>query len=123
MRIWDIPPKYLCRSHLLGEHRELHAVWNILTRKPTRGGYINHPETRRWVGRLKALYRRHEQLVKEMKCRGFKHYSALDQKMAGGLARQDRFINTLAEQTEILRQKRCQCFLEKREDFSDQRYG
>ncbi len=22
MRIWDIKPKYLCRKHLLGEHRE-----------------------------------------------------------------------------------------------------
>jgi len=28
MRIWDIPPKRLCRSHLLGEHRELHAIWS-----------------------------------------------------------------------------------------------
>jgi hypothetical protein len=25
MRIWDIEPRKLCRNHLLGEHRELHA--------------------------------------------------------------------------------------------------
>lgn len=31
MRIWDIPPDKLCRNHLLGEHNELHAIWNILT--------------------------------------------------------------------------------------------
>ncbi|NCS72473.1 MAG: pyrimidine dimer DNA glycosylase, partial [Candidatus Magasanikbacteria bacterium] len=31
MRVWDIHPKYLCRKHLLGEHRELHGLWNILT--------------------------------------------------------------------------------------------
>lgn len=27
MRIWDLSPKRLCRNHLLGEHRELHAIW------------------------------------------------------------------------------------------------
>ncbi len=31
MRIWDIEPVRLCRAHLLGEHRELHGLWNILT--------------------------------------------------------------------------------------------
>ena len=25
MRIWDVDPALLCRSHLLGEHRELHG--------------------------------------------------------------------------------------------------
>ncbi len=36
MRIWDIPPKLLCRNHLLGEHRELHAIWSILTQETMR---------------------------------------------------------------------------------------
>jgi hypothetical protein len=49
MRIWDIPPDKLCRNHLLGEHNELHAMWNILTQG--KKGYSNHPETKRWVGR------------------------------------------------------------------------
>ena len=31
MRVWDVSPKELCRAHLLGEHRELHAIWTILT--------------------------------------------------------------------------------------------
>ena len=31
MRIWDIAAHKLCRNHLLGEHRELHAIWSILT--------------------------------------------------------------------------------------------
>jgi len=32
MRIWDLPVKDLCKNHLLGEHRELHAIWSILTK-------------------------------------------------------------------------------------------
>jgi len=31
MRIWDIPANKLCTKHLLGEHSELHGLWNILT--------------------------------------------------------------------------------------------
>ena len=30
MRIWDISPNKLCDKHLLGEHRELHAIWVII---------------------------------------------------------------------------------------------
>lgn len=48
MRIWDIAPKFLCQKHLLGEHRELHAIWNILTIYRGQGGYSKHPETKRW---------------------------------------------------------------------------
>src|SRR6516225_12082778 len=61
MRIWDVDPALLCRQHLLGEHRELHAVWTILTTDSA--GYRRHPETLRWEGRLGALARRHDRLV------------------------------------------------------------
>ena len=67
MRIWDVEPRELCRAHLLGEHRELHGLWNILTLGKT--GYSRHPETLRWAGRLAALYARHEALVHEMQRR------------------------------------------------------
>ena len=69
MRIWDVDPRVLCRQHLLGEHRELHAVWAVLTEN--RRGYRRHPETLRWEGRLRALARRHELLVAEMRRRRF----------------------------------------------------
>ena len=64
MRIWDVDPALLCRSHLLGEHRELHAIWTILSED--RRGYRSHPETIRWEGKLAALSRRHDELVAEM---------------------------------------------------------
>ncbi len=107
MRIWDIPPERLCRQHLLGEHRELHAIWTILTRN--KEGYSRHPETMRWKGRLKALYRVHEALVAEMKQREYRHNSPLDIILAWGKGKQDEFVDMPEEQIKILRKKKCGC--------------
>ncbi len=110
MRVWDIHPKHLCRKHLLGEHRELHGLWNILTKHGGVGGYANHPETKRWVGKLGALYARHEALVEEMLSRDYQHNSPLDPSLATGSMTQDAFIDTIAQQKELLRDKPCECF-------------
>ena len=107
MRIWDLDPACLCRSHLLGEHRELHAVWSILTKD--KRGYANHPETRRWRGKLGALYRRHEVLVEEMTRRGFRHRTPLDPALATGSSVQDAYVDPPARQRELLRAKGCGC--------------
>ena len=107
MRIWDLDPATLCRAHLLGEHRELHAVWSILT--GDRRGYRRHPETRRWDGRLAALYARHEALVAEMTRRGYRHASPLDAALASGEAGQDRFVDPPQRQRELLRARGCGC--------------
>lgn len=68
MRIWDIPPEHLCRNHLPGEHRELHAVWAVIT--DGRRRYAAHPETAMWRGKMRAPYLRHEAPVAEMCRRG-----------------------------------------------------
>ncbi|MBN1913854.1 MAG: pyrimidine dimer DNA glycosylase [Candidatus Omnitrophica bacterium] len=107
MRIWDIPPKCLCRNHLLGEHRELHAIWSILTKN--KKGYSRHPETLRWKNKLGALYLRHKKLIEEMERRGYCHKSDLDGRLARGSCRQNVFVDTPAKQKEILRKKRCGC--------------
>ncbi len=109
MRIWDIKPEILCRKHLLGEHRELHALWTVITQEKT--GYSRHPETLRWVGKLKSLYNRHDALVSEMKSRGYKHNSDLNRKFAKGESVQTAFINTLDEQMEIIKNKHCECLI------------
>lgn len=109
MRIWDINPKKLCRQHLLGEHRELHALWSILVNN--KKGYRKHPETKRWEGKLKALYLRHEKLVKEMKRREYQHHSPLDQKKATGQIKQNQFLCSQEEQEKILKDKNCNCLL------------
>jgi hypothetical protein len=111
MRVWDFHPKHLCRKHLLAEHRELHGLWNILTKHGGKGGYSRHPETLRWVGKTKALYQRHEMLVGEFARRGYKHYSPLDKKLARGSSDQQAFVNTIKEQKTILKQKPCDCLL------------
>ncbi|MCM8795015.1 MAG: pyrimidine dimer DNA glycosylase/endonuclease V [Candidatus Omnitrophica bacterium] len=110
MRVWDIQPKLLCRKHLLAEHRELHGLWNILTKHGGKGGYSRHPETLRWVGKTKALYARHEKLVAEFARRGYQHHTPLDKKLAQGSGRQRTFIDTVREQKAILRGKPCDCF-------------
>ncbi|MCF7908292.1 MAG: pyrimidine dimer DNA glycosylase/endonuclease V [Candidatus Omnitrophica bacterium] len=107
MRIWDIPPKKLCRNHLLGEHRELHAIWSILTKN--KKGYSRHPETLRWKCKLASLYLRHNKLVAEMANRGYRHKSDLDRKLATGSKKQCIFIDSYKEQVKILKRKNCGC--------------
>ena len=110
MRVWDIHPKHLCRKHLLAEHRELHGLWNILTKHGGEGDYSRHPETLRWVGKTRALYDRHEALIAEFTRRGYQHHSPLDKKLARGKSDQRVFINTIAEQKVLLHRKPCECF-------------
>ncbi len=107
MRIWDLPVNSLCRKHLLAEHRELHAIWAVITQK--RKGYSFHPETLRWKGKLKALYLRHEAEIKEFGKRGYQHRSQLDKRLASGKSRQDFFVNTVSEQKKNLKRKGCEC--------------
>jgi hypothetical protein len=117
VRIWDrIPPSSLCRSHLLGEHRELHGLWNILLRiesgeDPSKVGYASHPETRRWVGHRQALYDRHEALVGEMSARGYNHRSPLP--AGGGLETGEETGRPpeIDDQRAALRAKDCDCRL------------
>lgn len=102
MRIWDIDPGYLNRQSLLGEHRELHGMYVVLTEN--RKGYAAHPETKRWKDHLPALIRRHELLVEEMGLRGFNHRSPLPA-FTEETIWPKIFIDPPARQFEILRDK------------------
>lgn len=97
----------LCRKHLLGEHRELHGLWNILVHD--KRGYSRHPETLRWVGKQAALFQRHEALVAEMTRRGYQHASPLDPALATGSDTQNVFIDPLDRQRQLLHDKPCEC--------------
>jgi hypothetical protein len=107
MRIWDVEPASLCRPHLLGEHRELHAIWTIVTED--RSGYANHPEVLRWRGKLAALYARHDAQVAEMASRGYRHFSPLDPRLATGAADQSDRLASSDEQRALLAAKPCGC--------------
>ena len=107
MRIWDLPVEKLCKNHLLGEHRELHAIWNIISQD--KKGHSKHPETKRWKGKLKALYIRHEELVTEMKKRGYNHNSSLEASLAVGKEYQSEYVDSIDSQIQILKNKMCEC--------------
>lgn len=119
MRIWDIPPSQLCRKHLLGEHRELHAIWTILTQD--RKGYRNHPETKRWVGKLAALYKRHEDEVKAMTERNYSHRSPLNKTFAVGQKIQHTMIHSVDQQILLLKNKNCECMSYQKNRLDDTR--
>jgi hypothetical protein len=109
MRIWDLDAAQLCDQHLLGEHRELHAIWSVITQD--KRGYARHPETLRWRGRLAALYARHEEQVDAMQGRGFRHVSPLDAGLATGTAEQTELIDSLEAQRTRLAARGCGCRL------------
>lgn len=114
MRIWDLPVNILCNQHLLGEHRELHAIWTYLTTDKG-GSYRKHPETLRWVGKELALAKRHSDEVREMMKRGFAHNSSLPLFVSNGTSSeiQDKLVNTFAEQVQNIKSKHCNCNLKK----------
>src|SRR2546423_13947003 len=107
MRIWDLAGMDLRDRHLLGEHRELHAVWSILT--TGKRGYARHPETLRWRGRPAALYARHDEQVQEMRRRGFRHRSPLEAALATGDRRQRELLGSIDAQGARLAQAACAC--------------
>lgn len=75
VKIWCLPVNLLDDKRLLGEHHELHVIFNVLTKNLK--GFSKHPQTLRFVNNIPMLIYRHTQQVKEIKDRGFKHNSPL----------------------------------------------
>jgi len=63
-----VDPRILCRQHLLGEHAELHMFIGALGRGLSVKGYLEKN-----LLEIHNLHGRHEELVREMKRRGYKH--------------------------------------------------
>jgi len=74
MRMWNVNHKFLCRQHLLGEHVEMHMFVGCIKMHTNIQGYIDK-------GLVEVFYikTRHDNLVKEMLSRGYKHKSPLDE--------------------------------------------
>lgn len=82
MRMWMLPPETLCRRHLLGEHVELHMLLGSMRRGRNIDGFL--------AGRLvdpRFVFQRHEQLVREMERRGYRHASPMDEQACLEVAR------------------------------------
>jgi hypothetical protein len=71
--MWMIDPKRFCRLHLLSEHNEIHLLIGCMRKNKSIKGYMNKRQLQ-----LNAIFSRHEELVKEMKRRGYNHNSPID---------------------------------------------
>ena len=72
IRMWMVKPKYLCRQHLLGEHKELHMLAGCLQKGKNIRGYLDDE-----LLFPQLMYQRHDALVAEMFRRCYKHESPL----------------------------------------------
>jgi len=73
-RMWMVDPELLCRQHLLGEHFDIHRIVGSLRRFGTR--YMRTELSQGHI-ELQRLRARHDDIVKEMLARGYKHDSPL----------------------------------------------
>ncbi|MEM4152548.1 MAG: pyrimidine dimer DNA glycosylase/endonuclease V [Candidatus Pacearchaeota archaeon] len=71
-RMWMVDPRKMCRKHLLGEHKEIHQLVGSLKKNKSIKGYID-----KGLIETHNIEKRHEELVKEMKRRGYLHKSDL----------------------------------------------
>src|SRR5258706_13323094 len=70
MRMWMVPPRIMCRQHLLGEHFEVHCIAGMVREKMN----LDTPKWHRLI-EVHNLPSRHEELVQEMVGRGMHHNS------------------------------------------------
>lgn len=75
MRMWMVDPKTMCREHLLGEHAEIHMFVGAIDHGSSVRGYLEKD-----LLEVHSLYSRHEELVKEMKRRNYRHNSEINKK-------------------------------------------
>jgi hypothetical protein len=88
MRMWMVNPRLMCRKHLLGEHVELHMLAGTLRRGIGVRGFLENK-----LIEIHNMQRRHEELVREMKRRGFRHASPLPRAPQRRGGRVDRRAN------------------------------
>ncbi len=75
MRMWMVDPRILCRHHLLGEHAEIHMFIGTISRGNSVKGYLE-----KGLLEVHSLYNRHDELVREMKRRNYRHNSEISKK-------------------------------------------
>ena len=75
MRMWMLPPRFLCRQHLLGEHSELHKHRPTFEKQHSISGRI----TPKVTSEPESMASRHDELVREMLRRGYNHNSPFEQ--------------------------------------------
>ena len=85
-----VDPRLMCRKHLLGEHVEIHMLVGSLRRGTSLQGFFENQ-----LIEIHSIGPRHEQLVREMARRGYKHASPLlrlPRKRAGRVDRKANLV-------------------------------
>jgi len=72
MRMWMVPPEQMCRQHMIGEHSEIHMFVGHIRKGRSVKGYLDNN-----LLEPLSLTDRHEELVLEMRRKGYRHYSSL----------------------------------------------
>ena len=70
MRMWMVDPRLMCRSHLLGEHKELHMLVGSVRIGRSLRGHIERGQFE-----LASLPARHAALAAEIERRNWNHMS------------------------------------------------
>jgi hypothetical protein len=70
--MWMVPPRRMCRKHLLGEHVEIHMAAASLRLGKRLDGFLA-----KGLLELHSLRARHDALAEEMRRRGYRHRSPL----------------------------------------------
>ena len=77
MRMWMVDPRLMCRSHLLGEHKELHMLVGSVRIGRSLRGHIERGQFE-----LASLPARHAALAAEIERRNWNHMSPLLESVA-----------------------------------------
>jgi len=98
-----VNPRVMCRQHLLGEHAEIHMFIGAISRGKSVKGYLE-----KGLLEVHNLYSRHEELVEEMKRRGYSHRSDVEEKWR--TAEKLGFIDRKKSLEELAKRcPRCKC--------------
>jgi len=93
MRDWKLPPKMMCRKHLLGNHVELHMAIGSMRRGRSLAGHIA-------LGQLEVhnIVKHHGRIAQEMLARGYQHLSPMGPAEAKLLWREGRIDRAKSRQ-------------------------
>ena len=95
-----VDPTKMCRKHLLGEHVELHMLVGTLKRGKSIDGFLENR-----LVEPQNIIKRHKQLVKEMKRRGYNHQSPISGFRTGiiGKVSKNKSLRELHKRCELCR--------------------
>ena len=102
MRMWMCDPKILCQKHLCGEHVELHMFIGHLNLKRNINGFIENN-----LLEPLSIISRHDELMKEMLERGYKHKSPIKEFDLSYLS--EEYINHKIDKVSALKELISRC--------------